>query len=153
VTDQLAADPALGDGEPVLATTTLAPLCAPVGSGLTWVWFLPLLFWWRLHERRRIRETAGGTLGIPLGPINLLVVTPTRLVLWSTRKVRKGHYHRDQLIGQINRSELASFTNNTVGKGWRTCRLTLHDGADVSVRIPARDIDRVLALLTPSDQA
>jgi hypothetical protein len=100
-----------------------------------------------------MRDTAGGALGVPLGPLNLLVVTPTRLVFWSTKKVRKGHYHRDRLIGQIDRSELAGFTNNTVGQGWRTCRLTLRNGADVAVRIPARDIDRLLAVLAPVTQA
>jgi hypothetical protein len=153
VTDQTAADPALGDGEPVLVATSLALSGPASAAASTWVWFSPLLIWWCRRERRQIRDTARDALGIPLGPLTVLVVTPSRLVFWSTKKVRRRHYHRDQVIGQINRSELAGFSNDTVGQGWRTCRLSLHNGVEVAVRIPARDIDRLLAVLAPVAQA
>jgi hypothetical protein len=51
-----------------------------------------------------------------------------------------------RLLGHVDRDDVRGVSNNTIGRGWRTCRLTLGNGREASLRVPATHLDQLVAL-------
>jgi hypothetical protein len=139
----------LGEGVPIVFTSPVSVQPGSYGRGLIEGWALPLLWMWRRHVHKGIRSAAGEALGVPLQQLNLLVVTDDRLLFWSVKRTwRRGRLHRHphRLLGHVDRDDVRGVTNNTVGRGWRTCRLTLGNGREASLRVPATHLDQLVAV-------
>ena len=143
-----AAKARLAAGDTFVLATSVTTATSSGGRALTWAWAFPLLVLWRRHERKKERAATGLLLGIPLGPLAVLVLTDRRLLFYDvkTSRVRgRRHRHPAGLLGEIARADVLTLLNTTVGAGWRTCSLTLRDGTAAMLRVPARDLPAVLA--------
>ncbi len=142
-----------GGRDTIQLTTALAPPPGQAGATFVWAWAMPLFWLWHRHERKQIREVAATLLGVPLAPLNLLVLTSRRLRFWQLTREGRGRratYVVGEHLGELDRSSVAAITNNSAGEGWRTCTIHLADGTSLDVRVPAQ---RVAALVAAFPQA
>lgn len=141
----------LGQGEAVqLAIPVLLPREAG-GRGTTWIYGLPFIWLWRRRQRRQVRAATSSTLGLDLAERMILAVTQHELLFWSAKAgPKKQAWLPQQLIGRLDRSAVASVSNNSSGQGWRTCRVVLTDGTESSLRVSHRDVEAFVALFAES---
>ena len=136
------------DGDRIEIAALMAIPWGHSGSGDVLMEAMPLFMLWRRIARSRNTAAAGGALGVPLRSMTLLILTDRRLLFCSVKKVGRGRrvrYEPVDALGAIDRSLVLSVTSSTVGRGWRTCRLSLRNGAEVAARVPSWAVDRLVA--------
>jgi hypothetical protein len=139
---------ALAAGDTFVLATSVTTITGSGGRGMILGWEWPLLLLWRRHEWNSAQAVAAEGLGTRLNGVGLLVLTDRRLLFYALRRKRlrgRLHRHPGALLGELDRADIVSLRNTTVGAGWRTCVLELRDGREASLRVPARDLAAVLA--------
>lgn len=126
-----------------LVLPAIAPNPDP-GSAFGLAVAMPVLWVTRRVSRQRRDRRVLAMSGFPLAHRMLLAVTNDRLLVWSASRQWKPM----SFLGAVSRERIERGEAPTVGEGWRSVRIDLHDAGTVIIKVAAKHADPLAALLS-----